>query len=339
MTRSRTYSDLVKAWLAIPGNFLCEGQARIDLRYQLATLDRIEIDQKYPNLGEDARWNKCRDDVQIERLHKNLLRENRNGIIQPEKTNHGLKHGLVGEENSSQAQRLKARNARHNPINNPINGPINNPINGAKIKEKNRIARDDWFRKNNPEQAELLVTPEQAEVLLQKILDTNFPELGNLSIQDFLRMNPNAGLYVGMTGQILELEHLRWLTKRGRPMKAGEDYDGRETQKNRPSILKSDDKTIKEKEAREKYGFKSFVVYESPIKTNVCYVEDALQEFLQHKFNDNGRDGLILGRRFWRHVAKGDKTHKEYGHYKTFVTFSANIGDYYGENGTVKVNH
>jgi hypothetical protein len=152
-------------------------------------------------------------------------------------------------------------------------------------------------------------------------------------------MYPNAGLYVGMTGQILEREDLRWLTKRGRPMKAGEVYDRRETQKNRPSILKSDDKTIKEKEAREKYGFKSFVVYESPIKTNVCYVEDALQEFLQHKFKDNGHDGLRLGRRFWRHVAMGDKTHKEYGHYKTFMTFSVNIGDYYGENGTVKVNH
>ena len=338
MTRSRTYSDLVKAWLAIPGNFLCEGQARIDLRHQLATLDRIEIDQKYPNLGEDARWNKCRDDVQIERLLKHLLSENRNGIIQPEKTNHGLKRGLVGEENASQGKRLKARNARHNAINGPINNPINNPIYGARTKANNRNARDDFFRENNPEQAELLVTREQVKVLLQRILDTNFPELDNLSIQDFLRMNPNAGLYVGMTGQILELEDLRWLSKRGRTLKAGEVYDRRETKKNRPSILKSDDTTIKMKEARDIYGFKSFVVYESPIKTNVCYVEDALQEFLQHKFNDNGRDGLILGRRFWRHVAMGDKTHKEYGHYKTFVTFSANIGDYYGENGTVKVN-
>ena len=239
----------------------------------------------------------------------------------------GLKRGLVGEENASQGKRLKASNA------------IKNPINGARTKEKNRNARDDFFRENNPEQAELLVTREQVKVLLQRILDTNFPELDNLSIQDFLRMNPNAGLYVGMTGQILELEDLRWLSKRGRTLKAGEVYDRRETKKNRPSILKSDDTTIKMKEARDIYGFKSFVVYESPIKTNVCYVEDALQEFLQHKFNDNGRDGLILGRRFWRHVAKGDKTHKENGHYKTFVTFSVNIGDYYGENGTVKVNH
>jgi len=70
-------------------------------------------------------------------------------------------------------------------------------------------------------------------------------------------------------------------------MQAGEVYVGRPGQKNRPSILKSDGETIKEKEAREVYGFKSFVVYESPIKTNVCSVEDALQNFLQHKFIDN----------------------------------------------------
>jgi hypothetical protein len=306
---------------------MCVGQNRTNLCNQLTALDRGEIDQKFPNLGEDARWNMYRDEVQIEFLVKNLLRVNRNGIINPEFTNHGLEQGLVGEENASQGQKRKARNA------------INNSIHGARTKENNRNARDDYFRKNNPEQAESLVTPEQVEVYLQRILDTKYPDLGNLSIQEFLRMYPNAGLYVGMTGQILEREDLRWLTKRGRPMKAGEVYDRRETQKNRPSILKSDDKTIKEKEAREKYGFKSFVVYESPIKTNVCYVEDALQEFLQHKFKDNGLDGLRLGRRFWRHVAMGDKTHKEYGHYKTFVTFSVNIGDYYGENGTVKVNH
>ena len=123
-------------------------------------------------------------------------------------------------------------------------------------------------------------------------------------------------------------------------MKAGKvQYDGRPEQKNRPSIVKSDGETIKQKEAREKYGFESFVVYESPIKTNVCLVEDALQNFLQYTFEDDGHDELRLGRRFWRHVAMGDKTHKEAGHYKTFMTFSVNIGDYYGQNGTLMVNH
>ena len=96
-----------------------------------------------------------------------------------------------------------------------------------------------------------------------------YPDLGDLSILDFLRTYPNAGLYVGMTGQILEREDLRWLIERGHPMKASEVYVGRKTQKNRPSILKSDGETIKEKEAREEYGFKSLVVYESPIRTNV----------------------------------------------------------------------
>jgi hypothetical protein len=184
-----------------------KGQNRIDLRNQLTALDRGEIDQKFPNLGQDARWNKYRDDVKIECLLKRLLSVNRNGIIFPEFTNHGLEQGLVGEENANQGQKRKASNARHNPINNPIN----NPIACDRIKEENRMARDDYFRTNNPAQAESLVTPEQVEVYLQRILDTKYPDLGNLSIQEFLRMNPNAGLYVGMTGQILELEDLRWL--------------------------------------------------------------------------------------------------------------------------------
>jgi hypothetical protein len=67
----------------------------------------------------------------------------------------------------------------------------------------------------------LLVTPEQVEVHWQRILDTKYPEPGDLSIQDFLRNNPDAGLYVGMTGQILEREDFRWLTQWDRPMKAG----------------------------------------------------------------------------------------------------------------------
>ena len=114
-------------------------------------------------------------------------------------------------------------------------------------------------------------------------------------------------------------------------------YTMDETQKNRPSILKSDDTTIKEKEAREVYGFKSIVVYESPIKTNVCHVEDALQSFLQSKFVDREQIGLKLGRRYWRHPAMGDKTHTQDGHYKTFETFSVDIGKHY-KDGTIKVN-
>jgi hypothetical protein len=317
----------------------CTGLERDYLRNQLTDLNRRDIDEKFPDLDDDARWDKYRDEDQIDNRLATLLMTNRNGIIKPEYTNHGKKRGLVGEESSRQGERLKASNATLNADWNPINNPLNNPIAGARIKEANRVANVEFFRTKFPDQTESLVTPEQAEVHRQRILDTKFPQLGDLSIQDFLRTHSKAGLYVGMTGQTLENEDLRWLTLRGRPMKAGEVYVGRPGQKNRPSILKSDGNSITMKEARDKYGFRSFVVYESPIKTNVCSVEDALQNFLQHKFIDDGHTGLRLGRRFWRHVAMGPKTHTEAGHYKTFVTFSVNIGDYYGENGTVKVNH
>ena len=329
MTLPPVYKVPVTAWLNTDNNMTeeCSGQARQGIKNELTTIDRREKDQKFKNLDEDARLKKYRNGKQIENLLKGLLLANRNGLIQPEKTKHGLEQGLVREESSRQGERLKAANATYNAINN------------ARIQERNRIARDEFFRTKFPSQSEDLLTIPQAEVHRQRILDTKFPQLGDLSIQEFLSTHPNAGLYVGMTGQVLENEDLRWLSQRGRPMKAGEVYVGRPGQKNRPSILKSNGETIKDKEAREVYGFKSFVVYESPIKNNVCSVEDALQKFLQYKFIDNGHDGLRLGRRFWRHVAMGDKTHKEAGHYKTFVTFSVNIGDYYGDNGTVKVNY
>jgi len=341
MTLSKDYEVPVRAWLNTDDNMTeeCSGQERQGIKNELTTIDRREKDNQFKHLDEDARFDKYRTEFQIERLLKNLLLANRNGIFKPEYTKHGLERGLVGEESSRQGERLKASNATLNADWNPINNPLNNPIAGARIKEANRVANVEFFRTKFPDQTESLVTPEQAEVHRQRILDTKFPQLGDLSIQDYLRTHPNAGLYVGMTGQVLENEDLRWLTIRGRPMKAGEVYVGRSSQKNRPSILKSDGNSITMKEARDKYGFRSFVVYESPIKTNVCSVEDALQNFLQHKFIDDGHTGLRLGRRFWRHVAMGPKTHTEAGHYKTFVTFSVNIGDYYGENGTVKVNH
>ena len=49
-------------------------------------------------------------------------------------------------------------------------------------------------------------------------------------------------------------------------MKAGEVYVGRKTQKNRTSILKSDGETIKEKEAREDYGFKHLLFMNLQLK-------------------------------------------------------------------------
>ena len=89
-------------------------------------------------------------------------------------------------------------------------------------------------------------------------------------------------------------------------------------------------------DARDVFGFKSMVVYESKCMTNTCDVEDAMQAFLQNEFMDPHRDdttikGLKLGRRFWRFVAKGANKSDEFGHIQTFVTFSINIGKHYGK--------
>jgi hypothetical protein len=85
------------------------------------------------------------------------------------------------------------------------------------------------------------------------------------------------------------------------------------------------------KNARDFYGFQSFVVYESPIKLNVCDVEDALQRYFQSDM------GLPIGRRFWRQIAKGNKKHEENKHFKTFITFSKTIGAHYSTSVKVQL--
>ena len=110
----------------------------------------------------------------------------------------------MGEETARQGDKHKVSNAGNNAKWNPINNAINGPITCARIKEENRVAWVEYFRTKFPDQIESLVTPEQAELYGQRILDTKYPDLGDLSILDFLRTYPNAGLYVGMTDQILE---------------------------------------------------------------------------------------------------------------------------------------
>ena len=130
MTLSSIYGDVVKAWLSTSNNMTekCRDQVREDIKNELTTIDRREKDQRFPDLDEDAMLNKCRTEKQIEHLLAKLLRTNRNGIIRPEKTNHGLEQGLVGGVNSDQGERLKAANATHNAYWNPANNAINGPI-------------------------------------------------------------------------------------------------------------------------------------------------------------------------------------------------------------------
>ena len=91
MTLSSIHGDVVKAWLSTNNNMTeeCRGEERKDLRNELTTLNRREIDQKFPDLDEAARWDKYMTEVQIDHRLARLLRVHRNGIIQPEKTKHG----------------------------------------------------------------------------------------------------------------------------------------------------------------------------------------------------------------------------------------------------------
>ena len=54
----------------------CRGLERQSLLNELTELNRREIDEKFPDLDEDARWDKYSDEDQIERRLKKLLMKN-----------------------------------------------------------------------------------------------------------------------------------------------------------------------------------------------------------------------------------------------------------------------
>jgi hypothetical protein len=119
-------------------------------------LDQNEVDENFQDLDEAARRLKYKTEKQINLRVSNLLHQEHCPLICPENTRKYYFPGLVGEETSHQGEKRKVANTR----NNAINGPIKN----ARIKEENRIARDEYFRTKFPDQIELLVTPEQVEV-------------------------------------------------------------------------------------------------------------------------------------------------------------------------------
>jgi len=84
-------------------------QGRVSLRNQLTTLDTLAIDEKFPDLDEETRWDKYADEDQINKRLENLLRKFR-PLIKIEYTPKSYKQGLVGGETGLQGKRLKAAN-------------------------------------------------------------------------------------------------------------------------------------------------------------------------------------------------------------------------------------
>ena len=119
-----------------------------------------------------------------------------------------------------------------------------------------------------------------------------------------------------------EAEDLRLLTARGKRGGGG----------NRPVLVHSNNSFITMKTAREEFGFRSIVVYESACLLDASGVEEALQTYF---------DNLKLGtRRLWRCVAMGQSSDKndveELEVYKVFITYSTQVVEEL-EVGTLKI--
>ena len=135
----------------------------------------------------------------------------------------------------------------------------------------------------------------------------------------------HASVYAGCTGRKLQEEDLRWLTQcgtLGRNTVKNHGEGKKNKARNRPVLVKADGSTIKMKEARNDYGFKSIIVYTDQMRYNVGRIEDAIQRRYDH---------LPLGKKLWRSVAKGWPLKDEHTKvsrkrlFNVFLAFSFNL--------------
>ncbi len=190
-----------------------------------------------------------------------------------------------------------------------------NAKNNAKNKKERQEAAVKWHLENSS--VPPLTISQVGEVVTRIINSVDIGGLGTLSALSVV--DKSFTFYVGLTKQEnLNLEDLRWLTKRGANLSEGETYTG---QRNRPVLLWSNGTNITMGQARKHLGFQSQVVYESSALIDASRVEDEIQTRFQ---------SLPLGRkRLWRHVAMGRSSNQkdvtEPQVYKVFITYSTKV--------------
>ena len=312
MTLSEVYKVPVKVWLSTNNNMIeeCRGQERKDIKNELTTIDRREKDQRFPDLDEDARWNKYRTEKQIERLLNFLLLANRNGIINPEKTRFGYERGLVGGENSFQGERQKASSGTLNAINNPINNPINSQrraeeLRAAHVLELADIIYDGEVYLDIPDaktKADSIVQDFHCFKLIVSVQASyNLPAFEGRTISFYI-------FFTSRDASIKGAEWAAFLSSRSGSFTDGEGI--RQPKPGRPVLqhteesslyrhnIESDGSIITAKQMKDELGFKVETLFTSKFKINARDVEDALQRKFQH---------LPLGCRLWRRPDAGAK--------------------------------
>jgi hypothetical protein len=139
-------------------------------------------------------------------------------------------------------------------------------------------------------------TPQQVYEIATNCLETLITDHATGETFNVETILNTFGGYFGTTKAELKREALAWLTPRGsrRKPKTEERYA-----RSRPVLLNFDGSPILPiSQGMQKFGFNFIKLVDSTLRANVCAVEDFLQAKFQH---------LPLGKRLWRHVAKGAK--------------------------------
>jgi hypothetical protein len=224
----------------------------------------------------------------------------------------------------------QAADRRYNGDENPnygsaINNPINGPINRKKRKMERRADAEAYLLDHG--RTGILSTSERVaiakDIATDRSLFDNHPDerLHGKSLDDLFADESFCG-YIGETMRTLDIEALRWLTKRGSQFHA--------SGKNRPVLAWAPEDEdgqpvlIKESEAKAQLGFRSVFLYKNEEKPNTTFVEDLLQEH----YHDLG-----LPRRLHRRIGMGDNgfgADDEEGAtelHKVFLAYSFDVQD------------
>ncbi len=256
--------------------------------------------------------------LKLKKLVTYQMRRARRIVISPEATNSNFKKAKLGDMNAEMSEARRANDLKNNKKNNKKNNSKNNSKNSKKISEKNEASKMLYFQQLHPEMFKQILTDEEISSKVTQIV--NNPSLFNgISLADIVsHAESEFTFYVGMTKRDLEMEDLRFLTKRGANLQKGKKYiKGKKAYRNPPVLLNANGSVITRKNAVSQLKFNSVVVFENPVLSNVTAVEDAIQKKFQWK---------KLGyERLWRHAAKGQHHSTELAHYKVFVTYSFNV--------------
>lgn len=266
---------------------------------------------KHSNLRKKRKQGQELTNSELDKLHRLDRQWKKHALYDSELRKKQHKGEVLNQAEMQHLSRLKSRVHRANKKQ------------GTRKKAVRRTAWNQRMQEKGT--TDEIWTPQQVREIATNCLETLITNYATGETFNIETMLTTFGGYFGTTKRKLKEEALGWLTPRynRRKPKRGEKYA-----RSRPVLLNSDRSHILPmSQGMQKFGFNFIKLVDSTLRANVCAVEDFLQAKFQH---------LPLGKRLWRHVAKGAKFVDHQELCCVFFTYSFDLPKLL-ENGTVIV--